>query len=182
MCEHGGNINGFTTETAFLPELGLGVFVSANMNVTLLADAIVLDVFDGFLDQEDTDWYARLYQGNEEMFASVRAAFAAPAEQAVSNTRPSHPLADYVGDYERPGYRRVRIENTEKGLRIDFNSFIADLTHRHYDTFVTEGVIGELPAGLPVTFGMDPEGRICTVSMKLGSEEGMGSIVFTNKK
>ena len=181
MCEHGGNINGFSTETAFLPELGLGVFVSANMNVTLLADAIVMDVLDAFLDQADTDWYDRLYQGNEEMFDSVRAAFAAPAEQAVSNTQPSHPVADYVGDYERPGYRRVRIEKTEKGRRMDFNSFIVDLTHHHYDTFVTEGVIGELPVGLLVTFGMDPEGMIRTVSMKLGSEEGLGPIVFTKK-
>lgn len=181
MCEHGGNINGFSTETAFLPEMGLGVFVSANMNVTLLADAIVMDVLDTFLDQADTDWYDRLYQGNEEMFDSVRAAFAAPAEQAVSNTHPSHPMADYVGDYERPGYRRVRIEKTEKGLRMDFNSFIVDLTHHHYDTFVTEGVIGELPVGLLVTFGMDPEGMIRTVSMKLGSEEGLGPIVFTKK-
>ena len=64
---------------------------------------------------------------------------------------------------------------------MDFNSFIVDLTHHHYDTFVTEGVIGELPVGLLVTFGMDPEGMIRTVSMKLGSEEGLGPIVFTKK-
>ena len=63
MCEHGGNINGFSTETAFLPELGLGVFVSANMNVTLLADAIVMDVLDTFLDQADTDWYGQVVSG-----------------------------------------------------------------------------------------------------------------------
>ena len=46
---------------------------------------------------------------------------------------------------------------------------------------MTEGVIGELPVGLLVTFGMDPEGMIRTVSMKLGSEEGLGPIVFTKK-
>ena len=37
MVEHGGNINGFTSSTALVPDLNLGVFVSANMNVTLLA-------------------------------------------------------------------------------------------------------------------------------------------------
>ena len=94
LREHGGNINGFTSETVLVPELGLGVFVSANMNVTLLADAITLDAVDLFLGKEDGDWYSRLYKGNEEMFASVRAFFASPGEKAVPDTKPSHALED----------------------------------------------------------------------------------------
>ncbi len=181
LREHGGNINGFTSETVLVPELGLGVFVSANMNVTLLADAITLDAVDLFLGKEDGDWYSRLYKGNEEMFASVRAFFASPGEKAVPDTKPSHALEDYVGEYETPGYRRVLIEKTEDRLRIDFNSFVVGLRHHHYDTFATEGSIGELPAGLLVSFGTSPEGEIKTVSMKLGSEAGLGPIVFTRK-
>ena len=75
----------------------------------------------------------------------------------------------------------MRIEREGEGLRIDFNSFVVGLRHHHYDSFTTEGTIGELPAGLLVTFGTSPEGKIETVSMRLGSEPGLRPIVFTKK-
>lgn len=58
MLEHSGNINGFTSSTALVPDLNLGVFVSANMNVTLLADALVQQTVDMALGETDGDWFA----------------------------------------------------------------------------------------------------------------------------
>ena len=53
------------------------------------------------------------------------------------------------------------------------------LRHHHYDTFATEGPIGELPAGLTLTFAANPKGEISTLSVTLGSEKGLQPIVFT---
>ena len=181
MLEHGGNINGFSSSTALLPDLGLGVFVSVNMNVSLLADAIVQTVMDAFLKTEDTDWFERLYKANGDLFVSVKEFFAAFGGEAKQGTHPSHALAEYAGDYEAPGYRRMRILYQDERLTLDFNTFVVGLKHHHYDSFATEGTVGEMPPGLILTFGTSGAGEIVSVSATLGTEPGLKPIVFTKK-
>lgn len=182
MVEHGGNINGFSSSTAFLPDLNLGVFVSANMNVTLLADAIVQSIVDSLAQRGETDWYARLYQANEAMFRSVKEFFAAFGGEKIEGTRASHALEEYAGDYEAPGYRRVRILYEDGKLKLDFNTFVVGLQHHHYDSFATDGSVGELPAGLILTFASGPKGMVESVSVTLGTEQGLQPIVFVKKQ
>ena len=56
------------------------------------------------------------------------------------------------------------------------------LKHHHYDTFSTDGPIGELPAGLTLTFAADPRGAVSALSVTLGSEKGLKPIVFTKSR
>ena len=179
IVHHGGNINGFSGFTCFVPDLNLGVFVSANMNVPLLADALVQQTVDMALGETDGNWFARLKAYNQAMFDNVVSFFAAFGGQAVAGTKPSHEMAAYAGTYEAPGYRRFRIEEADGKLTADFNTFRVGLRHHHYDTFATEGPIGELPAGLTLTFAANPKGEISTLSVTLGSEKGLQPIVFT---
>ena len=182
MLEHGGNINGFTTSTALVPDLDLGVFVSANMNVTLLPDALVQTAVDLALGETDGDWFRRLKAHNQAMFEGVVSFFAAFGGEAVPGTKPSHALSDYAGVYEAPGYRRFLIEEKDGRLTADFNHFFVGLKHHHYDTFSTDGPIGELPAGLTLTFAADPRGAVSALSVTLGSEKGLKPIVFTKSR
>lgn len=179
MLQHGGNINGFTSFAAVLPDRQIGVFVSANMNVTMLVDAIGLSVIDDLLQAEDGGWDERMRQYNEALFKQVCEIYAAAGGDSVPGTAPSHPLADYAGEYQAPGYRRFRVEYDGQGLLADFNTFRVPLRHHHYDSFATCGVIGELPSGLVLSFQADPSGAIRTLSVKLGSEQGLSPIVFT---
>ena len=179
MVEHGGNINGFSTYAAVLPEEQLGIFASANMNVTLLAEAIVRDAADRLLGHADGNWYERLRRRNAQQFQELKSFYASFGGETVPGTSPSHPLADYAGDYAAPGYRRFRITCENGALKADFNTFVVGLRHLHYDSFATQGVIGELPAGLVLTFGTDAKGRVRTLSAVLGNEAGLAPIVFT---
>ena len=179
MVEHGGNINGFSTYAAVLPEEQLGIFASANMNVTLLAEAIVRDAADRLLGHADGNWYERLRRRNAQQFQELKSFYASFGGETVPGTTPSHPLADYAGDYAAPGYRRFRITCENGALKADFNTFVVGLRHLHYDSFATRGVIGELPAGLVLTFGTDAKGRVRTLSAVLGNEAGLAPIVFT---
>ena len=179
MVEHGGNLNGFSSSACFFPDLDLGVFVSANMNVVLLPDAICRTVADMVTESAGTDWFGRYHAANERMFAHVLEYFRSMGGTPAEGTAPSHALADYAGTYEAPGYRRFRVDFENGGLKADFNTFAAGLKHYHYDTFATDAPIGELPSGLPVTFGTDPSGRVCTLSVMLGSEQDLKPIVFT---
>ncbi len=179
MVEHGGNLNGFTSSTAFVPELGLGVFVSVNMNVSLLAEAIVHETIDAVLGQSDGDWNSRLMKYNKEIFEESKELFANFGGSPIPGTTPSHPLTDYAGEYNAPGYRRFIISYENGSLTADFNTFIVSLRHHHYDSFATIDVLGELPAGVILSFGTSPDGKINSLSVLLGGESNLKPIVFT---
>ena len=179
MMEHGGNINGFTSSTAFVPDQNLGVFVSLNMDVALLTDALVQHVIDEVLGAPDADWFNRIRKYNEDMFEHVKTFFASMGGEVKDDTTPSHPIADYAGTYEAPGYRRFLITEENGKLTADFNTFVVGLKHHNYDSFTTDRTVGELPPGLILTFAADPKGAIRTLSVMLGSEKGLKPIVFT---
>lgn len=181
MAEHGGNINGFTSSVAFMPDLDLGMFISVNMDVSLLADAVIQDIADICMEKDDGDWYGRMYRYNDEMFKGVIEFFKSFGGEPVEGTSPSHDMKDYAGTYEAPGYRRVLIEEKDGVLTLDFNNFRAQLRHYHYDTFATMAPLGELPSGFLFTFGTDPAGKLSTVSATLGSEKDLKPIVFTKQ-
>lgn len=182
MVEHGGNINGFSATTAWLPNDGIGVYVCVNQNVSMLADAVAHSVIDSLIGEADTDWYARLHQANEEMFRQVAEQLRSFAGTPVEGTHPSHPEEDFAGIYEAPGYRRVLITFESGKLSIDFNHFLAPLRHFHYDVFATEAPLGEFPSGLAVPFGSSPDGSIDTVTLLLGTEQELAPIVFRKKE
>ena len=52
-----------------------------------------------------------------------------------ADTQPSHPLADYAGEYEDPGYGVVKISLSEGKLKLDYNDIPGPLEHWHYDVF-----------------------------------------------
>ena len=182
MVEHGGNINGFTSTTAWLPGENIGVFVSINQNVCMIADAIAHSVIDALIGETGTDWYAKMLKYNKDMYENVKAVLKSFGGEPVPGTTYSHPLEDYAGEYEAPGYRRVLILLAEGELSVDFNHFFAPLGHHHYDIFATRGPLGEFPSGLPLEFGTGTTGKIETVTIRLGTEKDLAPIVFRKKE
>src|SRR4030095_7348468 len=51
------------------------------------------------------------------------------------NTKPAHPLADYAGDYEHPGYGRIRVSLGKDRLTLGYHKFTSPLDHWHYEVF-----------------------------------------------
>jgi hypothetical protein len=71
------------------------------------------------------------------------------------NTRPSHDLADYAGDYKHPAYGRITITHAEGKLNWRYRGMSEPLAHRHrhYDTFELPEALGRLLAGrLAISF------------------------------
>ena len=147
----------------------------------LCADAISHSIVDALLGAADTDWYGRLYTANEALFRQVQELFRSFGGTPVPGTQPSHPLADYAGRYEAPGYRRMLITEEDRKLTLDFNHFVSGLHHHHYDSFATDAPLGELPSGLPLRFDTDTGGRIRSLSILLGSEQDLAPIVFVKE-
>ena len=94
------------------------------------------------------------------------------------NTRPSHDLADYAGDYEHPGYGRITISHAEGKLNWAYRGMSEPLAHRHYDTFELPEAPGRLlPDRLAISFFTDREGDLASLAAPF--EPLVKDIVFT---
>jgi hypothetical protein len=81
----------------------------------------------------------------------------------VQDTKPSHPLSDFVGSYTDSMYGSIEITAATDGLGLQFIQtplFKAELKHWHYDTFQlnwSEQMM--LPSGM-VHFTIDAMGKV----------------------
>ena len=137
--EHGGSIGGVYSQVSFMPADSVGVIVFVNgVHARRMLNVLVNSVYDRVLDLPATAWNERNLKNYRLDKATARAARRKPATDRVPNTRPSHPLADYVGQYEDPAYGVLQIsrEGADQ-LRYTFNNMSLPLTHYHYDRFMS---------------------------------------------
>ena len=182
LVQHGGNINGFSGFTCFVPDLNLGVVAYTNMNSSFLHYALAREVIDHYLGVTGGNWVRRYHDFVAERLGGHEKLIHAMTGDKVEGTQPSHPLADYVGTYGRPGYTDVKISLDGDKLRLAFIGANVELQHFHYDTFVLSGIMGELPSGIPVHFYVDEVGgKVSALSMPLVTEPGGKLIRFSKK-
>jgi CubicO group peptidase (beta-lactamase class C family) len=135
--QHGGGIDGFISQMAWLPNDGIGVMVLTNMSgpANPVPNIVVRRVFDDLLGLPPIDWNARFRKDADE--GRVRSDSTRRALEAarVAGTSPSHPLADYAGRYHHPGYGTFEIAVRDGGLALVYDGFDLPLSHYHYDVF-----------------------------------------------
>lgn len=96
-------------------------------------------------------------------------------EDRVSNTKPSHALEEYVGEYEHHAYGVMKIGLANKQLQFDFHKIVLPLAHFHYDRFDTPD--DEENGRFSVNFRTNPQGDVAQAVMSLDEAEA----VFTRK-
>src|SRR6266568_2649905 len=167
---HGGDLPGFHSQISFMPNehIGVIVFVIGN-HIAPLYNPISYNVYERLLGMEPTPWTDRLLDirlKNKKagMEARSKAGFG-----RVMNTRPSHALADYVGEYEHPAYGTLKIDLKDNQLQFEFHKIKMPLTHFHYDRFDTPG--DEQDGKWSVNFSTNPQGDIDRATMSLDEGE-----------
>src|SRR5262249_21096052 len=94
------------------------------------------------------------------------------------DTRPSRDPADYVGDYDHPGYGRITISHADGELIWGYRGMSEPLAHRHYDTFeLPESPTRLVPDRLAISIATDRRGDV--VSLAAPFEPMVKDIVFT---
>ena len=170
---HGGGIDGFISAMEWLPDEQIGVIALSNTSHTGTVPVLVVrNAFDRMLGLEPIDWAARARKREAEAKAKVEEAKKADLAAAAPDTSPSHPLADYAGDYEHPGYGKASVRVHEDGLILEVVGIEFPLKHYHYDLFI---VPYDLPpsaaaagfGGVKVRFDYDDAGAINVVSVPL---------------
>lgn len=136
---HGGNIDGFSAMVAFLPREDVGVVVLTNMNGTGLPETVARHVFDRMTGAKPTDWNALALARRNAALKQAKEAKSKLTDTRKPGTRPSHPLADYAGQYEHPGYGIIEVSEVassgDPSLSFTFNGIVTPLEHWHYDVF-----------------------------------------------
>jgi len=132
---HGGNIDGFSALVTLYPKDGVGIVVLANQNGSALPGLVSLHAADRIFGPPQRDWNAEALARRAAGEVQQRQAEQKKQSVRVPNTKPSHPLADYVGDYFDPGYGTVTVGLDSGHLVATFNGIRTALGHWHYDVF-----------------------------------------------
>jgi hypothetical protein len=173
---HGGDLPGFHTQVSFLPKEHIGVLVFIIGNHTApLYNLITYNVYERLLGLDETPWVQRVLDIRLKGKKAGTEARKKAGEDRVPNTKPSHALADYVGDYENPAYGVMKIGFKDNQLQFDFHKIKMAMTHFHYDRFDTPD--DEEDGKWSVNFRTNPQGDVEQGVMSLDEAEA----VFTRK-
>jgi CubicO group peptidase (beta-lactamase class C family) len=173
---HGGDLPGFHSQVSFLPKerLGVVVFVVGNHTAPLY-NYITYNVYERLLGMDQTPWIQRGLDIRLKGKAANTVARKKAGEDRVPNTKPSHALADYAGEYENPAYGVLKIGLQGTALQFDFHKIKMPMAHVHYDRFDTPD--DEENGKWSVNFRTNPQGDIEQAVMSLDEAEA----TFTRK-
>lgn len=173
---HGGDLPGFHSQVSYLPNEHIGVIVFIIGDHTApLYNAISYNVYERLLGMDQTPWTERLLAIRLKNKKAGMEARSKAGVGRVADTRPSHPLGDYVGEYEHPAYGVLKIGLKDNQLQFDFHKIHFAMTHFHYDRFDTPD--DEQDGKWSVNFATNPQGDIDKATMSLDEAEA----VFTRR-
>jgi len=167
---HGGDLPGFHSQVSFMPNerIGVIVFVIGNHPAPLY-NPISYNVYERLLGMEETPWTQRLL---DIRLKNKKAGAEARKQEGVGrvpDTKPSHALADYVGEYDHPSYGSLKIGMKENALQFEFHKIKLPLAHFHYDRFDSPN--DEQEGKWSVNFSTNPQGDIDKATMSLDEAE-----------
>jgi CubicO group peptidase (beta-lactamase class C family) len=175
LIHHGGNIDGFSSMFALMPQDGVGVVILTNMDGTPLRDILMYNVFDRFIDGKQVPWNKRVQADFKEFEAAQKRGKEKTKSDRVPRTRPSHPIENYAGTYSHPGYGPIKVELEDGKLTATYNNNRMSMKHYHYDVF--EMTMERFGVTFKVTFQTDTRGNVHQLLAPL--EASLPERVFT---
>jgi CubicO group peptidase (beta-lactamase class C family) len=182
LVNHGGGIDGFISSMSWMPDDRLGVVVLSNLGGNNPVPGIIMaNAYDRLLGLTQVDGVSRARASiararqREEDEQRKRAA------ERVPGTSPSHPLPDYAGAFEHPGYGTVTITPQGAGLSLKIDDFLTPFEHFHYDVFqsVKAADAPWIRGSARIAFTTGSAGKVDSVAIPL--EPAVADVVFKRK-
>jgi len=170
LTYHGGDINGFHSQISSMPYDGIGAIVLViGDHAAPLYNVVSYNIYERLLGLSQTAWSERILEIRKKDKAAGTQARAQAGGEHVAGTKPSHPLADYAGEFAHPAYGVVTISTKDDGLFFDFHKIRLPLTHFHYDRFDTPD--DEQDGKWSVNFATSPQGEVDKALLSLDEAE-----------
>jgi CubicO group peptidase (beta-lactamase class C family) len=165
VIQHGGNIDGFSALVSFIPSQNMGIVTLTNLNGNFLTEVAHFYMYDVLLEREPEDWHTRMKTFVDKAKEQAKQAKEQGDKDRKPDTQPSHPLTDYAGDYEHPGYGVMAIKEMDGKLTATFNQLEMPMAHYHYDTF--EAKYEVLEVNFKIQFHLDLKGSVEKLSVAI---------------
>jgi hypothetical protein len=158
------------SQTVLIPELDYGFVVLTNnlsMFYTVVQSQLLDYITKGEIDSKWSDYFLRVEQWINDYDKEEKQAW---IDARVANTKPAHPLEDYVGVYSSDVYGDVIVEVKSKKLYVTMTHtsiYHGELNHWHYETFTVKfDDTPSLPQGT-VNFITDKNGDIVEMQIDI---------------
>ncbi|HSX11354.1 MAG TPA: serine hydrolase [Chlamydiales bacterium] len=182
LVSHDGVSDGFTSIVGLLPAENIGVIVLANKNMTALPRYISCELIDRLVELPHHDWCKEGLDNIRKNKESIRETKIQEDRMRKKGTCPCHPLDEYAGVYDNPGYGKISIECVDGKLQASYNDLGFVLSHWHYDVFNVEKELQDMIVsfeGTKFSFCNDSNGDIGRLTVPL--EPTADEIVFIRK-
>ena len=173
---HGGDLPGNHSQVSFMPQHKVGVIVFvAGDHTAPLYNPITFNIYERLLGMNETPWTARMLEIRLKGKKAGTEGRKKAGGERVANTKPSHSLSDYTGDFEHPGYGVIKITEKDGKLQMSFPLYSMPLEHFHYDRFDTSD--DERWGKLSFNFATNSDGDIESTSISIDE----GAVTFVRK-
>ncbi len=165
---HDGARDGYTSVVGLLPREGIGLVILCNKNMTSLPRYLSFQLIDKILELPEHHWLDEGLEGIRKGKEAMKNKKMNEDLNRKKGTSPSHPLEEYVGEYEHPGYGKLSMELVDGKLHSTYNGITSILDHWHYDVFAIFDEIDDVIVSLEgskVTFGNNLSGDIDHVAI-----------------
>jgi CubicO group peptidase (beta-lactamase class C family) len=176
LANHGGDLPGFHSQVSTMPYDSIGVIVLViGDHAAPLYNIVSYNVYERLLGMSLTPWSERQNKIRLQGKEADKGARAKAGGGRVAGTKPSHPIRDYVGEFENPAYGVLAVAQGDTSLTFDFHKIRMPLSHFHYDRFDTPD--DEQDGKWSVNFLTNPQGEIDRAEMSLDES----AIQFTRR-
>ena len=176
LALHGGDLPGFHSQVSIMPNDSLGVIVLVvGDHVAPFYNGLTYHIYERLLGMSLTPWSERLNGIRLKNKAAGTQARSVANVGQVPGTTPSHPLGDYVGEFEHAAYGVVTVARRDAGLAFEFHGIKMPLNHFHYDRFDTPD--DEEDGKFSLNFRTNPMGEVESADISLDE----AAVTFTRR-
>ena len=166
IAYHGGDLPGFHSQVSTMPYESIGVIVFViGDHAAPLYNIVSYNVYERLLGLSLTPWSERQNTIRLKSKAAGVQARKKSGSGQIADTKPSHDLDAYVGEFEHPAYGVLTISKKDVSLMFDFHKIRMPLSHFHYDRFDTAD--DEQDGKWSVNFLTNAQGEIDRAEMSL---------------
>lgn len=183
--EHGGNIDGFSASTSFFPTDSIGIVVLTNQDGSAVPGIVRNMIADRLLKLTPYNWTSDLKKEKDKAKTAEKEAAKSKIAATKANTKPTHPLKDYEGQYAQPGYGTVNVFVKSDSLFARMADHTMWLKHDNYDVFdffeVMPGEEIDTSDSGParIQFGLSKTGAVESLAVDL--EASLKPLVFARQ-
>jgi CubicO group peptidase (beta-lactamase class C family) len=168
LVSHTGGLLGMVSQVMLVPEEKLGLVILTNQEAGGAFRSVALRIVDYALAVPATDWVKTFKDAADDERARAENTVQEQAGKRAADSKPALPIDAYCGTYRDAWYGDVSIalEGGQPVMRFSRTpSFVGDVRHWQYDTFVVRWRDRSLNADAYLIFALKADGSIEQMKM-----------------